>query len=139
MKTVIAVLILMLGTMAMGQTTHSAKLSWTPSSSACVTTVNVHRALTSGGQIPIGQPNSNYATVPVGTNTYTDTAVTAGTTYYYTVSAWGSTCGGTLKESVMSNEFKATIPVDCQLPSTIVNGVCTAPPNPPTGLTGQVN
>lgn len=135
--------IMLLAVASFGQTPppHSATLSWTNSTSACVVNTNVHRATTSGGEIPVGGTGSNFAVVPVagGAHTFIDNTVLAGQTYFYTVSAWGSTCGGNLHESLMSNEIKAVIPADpCVLPSTVVNGVCTAPPNAPTGLTGTV-
>lgn len=103
---------------------HSVVLSWTKSTDPCVTSTNIHKAITSGGEIPVGQSGSNFATVPTGTQTYTDNTVLAGQTNYWTISAWGSTCGGTLHESVMSSEIKTVVPTD--------------PPPAPTGLTAIV-
>ncbi len=97
--------------------THSVVLTWTPSVTACVSTVNVHRVTTSGAEV-IG---TNFAVIPVGTTMYTDTTVASGTTYYYKVSAY---CSSNNTESGFSNEFVAVIPND--------------PPAAPTGLTGVV-
>lgn len=113
-------------------TAHSVVLTWTLSPTACVQNTNVHRTLTPHTAV-IG---TNFAVVAVPTATYTDLAVTQGTTYYYSLSGWGAQCGGVGNESALGNEISATIPVDCTPPSTIVNGVCTAPPLPPTNLTG---
>jgi cellulose 1,4-beta-cellobiosidase len=79
---------------------HAAKLSWTASTTPSVT-YNVYRATASTG--PFTTPlNSS----PITGTTYTDTAVTAGQTYYYVVTAVASS--GT--QSADSNTAQATIP-----------------------------
>jgi len=82
-----------------GTGTHSVLLQWTASTTAGVT-YNVFRGTSSGGEgtTPI---NSS----PVSTTSYTDTNVTSGQTYFYTVEAVDS--GGS---SVPSNEAQAKIP-----------------------------
>jgi len=137
----IFVLLMLLGLyvgISAAQTAHSVKLGWTTSTSGCVVNTNVHRSLTSGGQV-IG---TNFAVVPDPghgvPSTFTDVTVVGGGVYYYTISAYGSSCGGTTHESAMSAEFKAIVPVDCAPPGTIINGVCVQPPLPPSGLTGTV-
>lgn len=79
---------------------HSVALSWNPSSSSGVTGYNVFRAGNSGGY---GANPLNVA--PVSGTGYTDANVTAGQTYFYTVTTVGS---GT--SSAASNEVMATIP-----------------------------
>jgi hypothetical protein len=115
----LVILILALCAASYAQTAHSVTLTWTNSVSACVTRTLVHRVQTSGTEA-IG---TNFATVLTPTATFVDTTVVAGQTYYYTVSAYGGSCGGG-GESAMSAEITAVIPTD--------------PPAPPTGLTGTV-
>lgn len=124
-----AVLVMSLASSAQAAT-HSVTLNWTPSTAACVTTTNIHKATTPGGEIPIGQPNSNFAAIPTATKTFTDNTVVGGQTNYWTVSAWGPTCGGGVagsQDSVMSNEIKTVVPADV-----------VPPPPAPTGLTAVV-
>lgn len=67
----------------LGQTqgTHSNTLSWTaPTTGGAVSTYNVKRSTSTGTEVTI-------ATVPSSQTTYVDTAGTAGTTYFYVVSA----------------------------------------------------
>lgn len=118
------------------QQTHSVALTWVNSTDSCVVNTNVQRVLISGTEV-IG---TNFAVVPVagGVHNFTDTTVTGGGTFFYTVSAYGPNCGGITHESVLSAEFKAVIPPDCNAPSTIINGVCVAPPKAPTSLNGIV-
>jgi fibronectin type 3 domain-containing protein len=73
----------------------SVSVAWTASSGA--TSYNVYRGTTAGGEsvIPVA--------TGITTAAYTDSAVTNGTTYYYTVAAVN--VGGT---SAMSNEASAT-------------------------------
>lgn len=128
-KTVLTLLALaVLSLASVAQTVpHKVTLTWTPSTSACVTAVNIHKSTTPGGETPVGTTGSNFGTVLVGAAAFTDNTVVAGQTYYWTVSAWGSTCGGTLHESVMSAEVKIIVPAD-PLPA----------PAPPTNLNGTV-
>ena len=88
-------------------------LSWSASGGA--TSYNVYRSTTSGGE-----GSTPIATGVTGT-TYTDTAVTTGSTYYYTVSAVNPS--GT---SGMSNEASLTLVVErpfggtaAQVPGTV--------------------
>jgi uncharacterized protein (DUF58 family) len=85
---------------AAATTTHSAMLSWTPSTTSTVSGYNVYRGSQKGG--PYTKVNSSL--VP-GSN-YSDLSVQAGLTYYYVVTS--VTSGGT--ESVHSSEVSATIP-----------------------------
>jgi len=78
---------------------HSATLAWTASTSS-VSGYNVYRSGVSGG--PYTKLNSSLVT----TTSYTDSAILAGTTYYYVVTSVNSTN----VESVLSNEVSTTIP-----------------------------
>jgi len=100
---------------------HNAVLTWTPSTDGAANPTagySVFKATTSGGE---GAPALATAVAPGCTNTtactYTDTAVTAGQTYYYKLTF----VVGTLS-SVMSNEATGKIPVA-----------------PPTGVTAVGN
>ena len=76
---------------------HAVDLSWGPSSSGGVTGYNVYRSSKSG---------SGYAKVAsVGGTSFADSAVQAGATYYYVVTAVSS--GG---ESGYSNQTSAVVP-----------------------------
>jgi hypothetical protein len=79
---------------------HSTALTWVASSSTNVAGYNVYRGTQTGG--PYTKVN---ATAVVGT-TYTDSNVTAGTTYFYVVNAVDSNG----MESAHSSEVSATIP-----------------------------
>jgi hypothetical protein len=81
-------------------TAHSATLRWTASTSTNVVGYNVLRGTQSGG--PYTQVNS---TTVAGTS-YTDSTVTAGTTYYYVVTA----VDGSGNQSPNSSQVSATIP-----------------------------
>lgn len=83
-------------------TTHSVTLTVTaPSSGDTPATYNILRSLTSGTE-------TQYASIPFNgtTTTYVDTAVTGGTTYFYTAKAVNS--AGT---SAASNEVSAAVPL----------------------------
>jgi len=82
-----------------GTGTHSVLLQWTASTTAGVT-YNVFRGTTMGGE---GTNPINLS--PVSTTSYTDTNVTSGLSYFYTVKAVDS--GGS---SAPSNEAQANIP-----------------------------
>jgi len=78
---------------------HSVALSWAASTSAGIIGYNVYRSGVSGG--PYAQITSMNADL-----TYTDTAVSAGQTYYYVVSAVDNAGA----ESTFSNQTQAAIP-----------------------------
>lgn len=99
--------------MVAAQVTPQAALTWSAPSTGCsggmnqVCTYNVLRGASSGTETPLASG--------ITTLSYTDTTVTAGSTYYYEVSATNGIGTG-----AVSNEVKAVIPV---------------PPSAPTGLT----
>lgn len=78
---------------------HSAALSWAPSTSTVIG-YNVYRANQSGG--PYTQTNSSL----VANTTFSDSSVAAGQTYFYVVTSVAA--GGI--ESAFSNEAMAVIP-----------------------------
>jgi hypothetical protein len=82
-------------------TSHGVTLSWATSGSANVAGYNVYRATTAGG--PYAQVNSSLVTALV----YDDTAVQAGVTYYYVVTAVDTNNG----ESGYSTEVQGKIPI----------------------------
>jgi hypothetical protein len=79
---------------------HSVMLSWNGSSSSGVSGYNVYRATTSGG--PFAKVNSSL----VATINYNDLTVQNGVTYFYVVTAVGTTN----LESGFSNVATAVIP-----------------------------
>jgi hypothetical protein len=81
-----------------GAVAHYVSLSWTASTTPNVT-YNVYRTTTSG---VYGAPLASAGAA----TTYTDSAVAAGQTYYYVVTAVSSTGG----ESVQSGPAQATVP-----------------------------
>jgi len=81
-------------------TQHSVALSWDASTSSGVVGYNVYRGSVSGG--PYGRINSALEAVTA----YTDSAVTAGQTYYYVTTA----VDGSGNESGYSNQTQAVIP-----------------------------
>jgi Abnormal spindle-like microcephaly-assoc'd, ASPM-SPD-2-Hydin/Protein of unknown function (DUF1573) len=80
-------------------TAHSVSLSWTASTSTVVG-YNVYRSTISGG------PYTLITSSPVPGETYTDTSVQAGVTYFYVVTAVDSNGN----ESAFSNEAPVTVP-----------------------------
>jgi hypothetical protein len=78
---------------------HSATLSWTASTST-VSGYNVYRGTVSGG--PYTLVNSSL----VSQQTFTDSVVQSGQTYFYVTTA----VDGSGNESVYSNEVQAAIP-----------------------------
>jgi fibronectin type 3 domain-containing protein len=78
---------------------HSASLSWTGSKTTGVVGYNVYRGTASGG------PYAQVGSLDAGL-TYMDSAVSAGQTYYYVVTAVDSTGA----ESVFSNQAQAVVP-----------------------------
>jgi len=83
-------------------TQHSVTLAWSPSAST-VAGYNIYRATSSGGLTQTSPING--ATL-VAANTYIDTTVTDGTTYYYAVTAVSSSD----EQSADSNEASAIVP-----------------------------
>ena len=84
-----------------GTGTHDVILTWTASSTSGVVGYNVYRGTTSGGEgsIPLNS-------TPINGESYVDTSVTAGATYYYYITAVGS--DGV--QSAPSGEVEATVP-----------------------------
>jgi hypothetical protein len=80
---------------------HSVVLTWAASTSADVVGYNVYRSDVSGGPYALLDKS-----VPAGTLSYTDTAVQAGQTYYYVLTAVDSEG----EESAYSNEASASVP-----------------------------
>jgi len=78
---------------------HSATLSWTPSTSSIVG-YYVYRGTQTGG------PYAKLNVTPVSLTTYTDSAVQAGQTYFYVATSVDSNN----VESAFSNESSASIP-----------------------------
>lgn len=81
-----------------GTVAHSVALNWAASTSSGVTGYKVYRGTASGG------PYTAIATLGVAT-TYTDATVQSGQTYYYVVTAMGSS------ESGYSNQAQAVVPI----------------------------
>jgi len=79
---------------------HSVSLTWVASTSANVTGYNVYRGASPGG------PYTLLTSTRVAGLTYTDTAVQAGQTYYYVVTAVDSSNNA----SVYSTEAMAVVP-----------------------------
>ena len=78
---------------------HSVSISWDPSPSTNAAYYKVYRGTVSGG--PYNLLGTN-----ITANTYTDSTVQSGATYYY-VTTTVSTAG---LESIFSNQFKCTVP-----------------------------
>jgi fibronectin type 3 domain-containing protein len=79
---------------------HVVELTWTASSSPGVTGYNVYRSNSSTG--PFNAINSS----PVVDNSFVDSGVTAGETYYYATTAIGPDA----VESAYSNMASASVP-----------------------------
>jgi titin len=103
----------------------SVSLTWSPPASnggAAITGYNIYRSTTPGGE------GSTPVKTGVTTTSYTDTGLTNGTTYYYTVAAVNS--AGT---SLQSGEASAT-------PTAVTATVPTAPQSlTATGANGSVS
>lgn len=107
-----------------GGALHCSLLTWTaPASDAThdpASGYNVYRSVSSTGcSVLTGAACSKIGSVAAPNVTYTDSPLTAGTQYFYVVTATNS--GG---ESTASNQVSVTPPASA--------------PNAPTGLTGQV-
>lgn len=94
-----AVAVLLFGGMAFGQ--HSGVLTWTASTDSGVT-YNIYRAAAACSTTPTLTKIAS----SVAATTYTDSAVTVGTTY-----CWGVTASLNGQESAMSNTAGGVIPV----------------------------
>ena len=81
-------------------TTHGVTLTWTASTSSNVAGYNVYRATTTGG------PYSKVTPSRVASLSYNDTAVQAGATYFYVVTAVDTSSN----ESGYSTQVQARIP-----------------------------
>jgi hypothetical protein len=79
---------------------HSVTLSWAASSSTGVVGYNIYRSSVSGG------PYARVTSGPDASLSYTDTAVNAGSSYFYVVTA----VEGNGTESTYSNQARAVIP-----------------------------
>lgn len=79
---------------------HSVTLSWTASISPNIQGYNAYRGSTIGG------PYVKINTILITGTSYSDNAVTSGTTYYYVTTAMDSTGA----ESGYSNEARAVVP-----------------------------
>jgi hypothetical protein len=114
-----AFLILAIGTQAQ---THQAILSWTASPTTGVTGYNVYKIT---GVCPVnptlGAFGPKLSSTTATVLSYTDTAITPGTTYCYVVTAF--TAGG---ESNFSGSLQATVPV-------FTASTAPAPPGPLNG------
>jgi len=85
-----------------GTGTPDVTLTWTPSATSGVAGYDIYRGTTSGGESPVPLNSS-----PVSGDSFVDTNVQAGQTYYYVVTAVGSN-GAT--QSADSNQAAATVP-----------------------------
>jgi hypothetical protein len=86
---------------ALAQTAKKVVITWSDTSNPTGTTYNIYRASAACSTNPT---LTKLNTAPITTQTYTDTTVTAGTTYCYAGTAVGP--GG---ESAQSNEAPAVI------------------------------
>jgi hypothetical protein len=85
-----------------GTGTHDVIVSWTPSVTAGVVGYYVYRGSTSGGE-----SSTPLNSTPVNGTSFTDEGVTAGSTYYYVVTAVAS---DGVTQSAPSVEASATVP-----------------------------
>lgn len=105
---ILGIVLLFLAIPAFGQ--HSVTLTWTASTDSSSTLgYNVYRGTTSGGEASTPLNSSAIDVNCSGsTCTYTDSAVSAGTTYYYVLKAVNTSTG---LMSPASNEASATVPI----------------------------
>jgi fibronectin type 3 domain-containing protein len=94
-----SVTIVLSGNGVAAQTSYATILSWDLDDSA-TNGYNVYSGTTTGG------PYTKLTSTPIAPNTYTDSSVQAGLTYYYVVTAIESDGA----ESAYSNEIAAQIP-----------------------------
>ena len=85
-----------------GTSVHDVILTWTASTTSGILGYYIYRGTSAGGE-----STTPLNTTPVSAITYVDTNVTAGTKYYYVVTAVAS--NGTT-QSAASNEASATVP-----------------------------
>jgi hypothetical protein len=81
---------------------HDVILTWTASPTPGISGYNIYRGLSSGGET-----TTPLNATPVTATTYVDTNVTAGTKYYYVVTA---VAANGVTQSANSNEASATVP-----------------------------
>jgi hypothetical protein len=105
------------GLTATAVSSSQINLSWTASSSTCGVTYNVFRSTTSG----FTPSSSNEIASGVTATTYSNTGLTASTTYYYLVE--GTNSGGT---SAASNQANATTSATSSPSILIDSGSTTA-------------
>jgi hypothetical protein len=79
---------------------HQVDLSWTASTSSDVVGYDVYRGTTSGG------PYTEISSATIAVTAFTDTDVSAGTTYFYVVTA----VDGSGLQSAYSNQVTAVVP-----------------------------
>jgi hypothetical protein len=79
---------------------HTVSVTWNASTTSGLAGYNVYRGTVSGG------PYSRITSTPTTALQFTDSAATAGQTYFYVVTA----VSGNGVESVTSNEMKVTVP-----------------------------
>ncbi len=99
----------------------SVSLQWSPPSSnggAAVTNYNVYRATASGAETLLTQVGN--------VTSYTDSAVTNGTTYYYQVSAVNSVGEGALSNERSATPAASSVIVSDQFERTVASGFGTA-------------
>jgi hypothetical protein len=85
-----------------GAGTHDVILTWSPSATPAVSGYNVYR-----GTASEGESETPLNSLPISGTTYADTIVTAGSTYFYVVTAIAS---DDVTESPNSDEVSATVP-----------------------------
>jgi fibronectin type 3 domain-containing protein len=88
------------GTGVSGSSAHSVTLDWSASASGTAIGYYVYRGTQSGG------PYTQITATAVTGTTYTDSSVSSGTTYYYVLTAVGSTG----QQSAYSNQTVTSIP-----------------------------
>ena len=98
------------GTGVTGGSSHSVSLSWTPSTTSDVASYNIYRITSSSTTAP-ATPYPSLASISAGTCsptscTYTDTAVAAGTSYWYYAAAVDTSNN----VSAPSNVVQAVVP-----------------------------
>lgn len=124
LKRLLLLVLLLVPTAMLSQTAHQVTLTWTAPTTTLTVGYNVYRCPSSCTGTNAVKIQGSIAQSQTG---YIDTAVTAGATYVYYVTAYDVT--GANSESTASNTFTATIP----------SGGGTSGQTPPViGLKGSV-